>query len=137
MGKKVEKEKNEIVEEFFRRNDPKDIKSMNDIYAAWKDFFAPAFQQLLDAEMESKIGYSKNKRTDNTNYRNGYYPERTVATEMGDIPVKVPRDRNGEIDSDLVPKYSRTAIGFAVFIFPLTFTSLVCINPLIPVTFIS
>ena len=31
---------------------------------------------------------------------------------MGDIPVKVPRDRNGEIESDLVPKYSRTANGF-------------------------
>ncbi len=28
MGKKVEKEKNELVEEFFRRNDPKNIKSM-------------------------------------------------------------------------------------------------------------
>lgn len=112
MGKKVEKEKNEIVEEFFRRNDPKNIKSMSDMYAAWKDFFAPAFQQLLDVEMETKIGYSKNERTDNNNYRNGYYPERTVATEMGDIPVKVPRDRNGEIDSDLVPKYSRTANGF-------------------------
>ena len=112
MGKKVEKEKNEIVEEFFRRNDPKNIKSMNDMYTAWKDFFAPAFQQLLDAEMEAKIGYSKNERTDNNNYRNGHYPERTVATEMGDIPEKVPRDRNGEIDSDLVPKYSRTANGF-------------------------
>ena len=99
-------------------------------------FLCPAFQQLLDAEMESKIGYSKTKRTDNNNYRNGYYPERTVATEMGDIPVKVPRDRNREIDSDLVPKYSRTAIGFAVFIFPL-FTFLYAINPLIPVTFIS
>lgn len=54
-GKKVEKEKNEIVEEFFRRNDPKDIKSMNDMYTAWKSFFAPAFQQLLDAEMETKL----------------------------------------------------------------------------------
>lgn len=82
MGKKVEKEKNEIVEEFFRRNDPKNIKSMNDMYTAWKDFFAPAFQQLLDAEMEAKIGYSKNERTDNNNYRNGYYPERTVATDV-------------------------------------------------------
>ena len=48
MGKKVEKEKNEIVEEFFRRNDPKNIKSMNDMYSAWKEFFAPAFQKLLD-----------------------------------------------------------------------------------------
>jgi hypothetical protein len=60
MGKKVEK--------FFRRNDPKNIKSMNDMYTAWKDFFAPAFQQLLDAEMEAKIGYSKNERTNNNNY---------------------------------------------------------------------
>ena len=31
---------------------------------------------------------------------------------MGDIPVKVPRDRNGQIDSDLVPKYSRIVNGF-------------------------
>ena len=29
MGKKVEKEKNELVEEFFRKNNPKDIKSMS------------------------------------------------------------------------------------------------------------
>ncbi len=112
MGKKVEKEKNELVEEFFRRNDPKNIKSRNDMYAAWKDFFAPAFQQLLDAEMEAKLGYAKNERTDKENYRNGYYPERTVATEMGDIPIKVPRNRKGEIDSELVPKYSRTVNEF-------------------------
>lgn len=62
--------------------------------------------------MEAKIGYSKNERTDNNYYRNGYYSERTVATEMGDIPEKVPRYRNGEIESDLVLKYSRTANGF-------------------------
>ena len=55
MGKKVEKEKNELVEEFFRKNNPKDIKSMNDMYTAWKNFFAHAFQQLLDAEMETKL----------------------------------------------------------------------------------
>lgn len=74
MAKKVEKEKNEIVEEFFRQNDPKHIKSMNDMYSAWREFFAPAFQKLLDAEMEAKLGYSKNERTENLNSRNGYYP---------------------------------------------------------------
>jgi len=31
---------------------------------------------------------------------------------MGEVPVKVPRDRNGNIDSDLVPKYARTVNGF-------------------------
>ena len=79
---------------------------MSDMYAAWKDFFAPAFQQLLDAEMETKLGYSKNERTDNENYRNGYYPERKVSTEMGDIPIKVPRDRNGEFEPMIVEKGS-------------------------------
>ena len=110
--RKIEEEKNELIEEFFRRNDPKNIKSMEDMYTAWRNFFAPAFQKMLDAEMEAKLGYSKNERSDVENYRNGYYPERTVSTEMGDIPVKVPRDRKGELESDLVPKYSRTANGF-------------------------
>ena len=110
--RKIEEEKNELVEEFFRQNDPKNIKTMDDMYTAWKNFFGPAFQKMLDAEMETKLGYSKNERSDVENYRNGYYPERTVSTEMGDIPVKVPRDRNGEIESDLVPKYSRTVNGF-------------------------
>ena len=96
MGKKIEKEKDEIVEEFFRRNDPKNIKSMNDMYTAWKDFFAPAFQQLLDAEMEAKIGYSKNERTDNNNYRNGYYPERTVATKKVLYLSTLKAEKNGQ-----------------------------------------
>ena len=61
---------------------------------------------------KASCGYGKNERADSENYRNGYYPERTVSTEMGEIPVKVPRDRKGEIESDLVPKYSRTVNGF-------------------------
>ena len=42
--------------------------------------------------------------------RNGYLPERTIQTGLGDIPVKVPkvRDRSGEgirFNSRLVPPY--------------------------------
>ena len=44
------------------------MRVQKNMYTAWKDFFAPAFQQLLDAEMEAKIGYSKNERTNNNNY---------------------------------------------------------------------
>ena len=36
---------------------------MNDMQTAWKDFLGPAFQQLLDAEMEAKNANSKNERT--------------------------------------------------------------------------
>lgn len=113
MAKKSEKEeKNEIVEKFFKQNDPKEIKSMQDMYDAWRNFFGPAFQKLLDAEMEAKLGYKKNERTGNENSRNGYYPERNVNTEFGEISVKIPRDRNGEYESNLVPKYSRNVSGF-------------------------
>lgn len=62
--------------------------------------------------MESKIGYEKSERTDVDNYRNGYYPERRINTDYGQMPVKVPRDRNNEIESDLLPKYSRNINGF-------------------------
>ena len=41
MGKKVEE--NQIVEKFFRRNDPQNIKSMKDMYAARKDFLRQHF----------------------------------------------------------------------------------------------
>ena len=54
MGKKVEKEKNELVEEFFRRNDPKNIKSMGDMYAAWKRFLCPCFSAIVRCRNGSK-----------------------------------------------------------------------------------
>ena len=39
MGKKVEKEKNELVEEFFRKNAPNNIKSKSNMWGAQKYFF--------------------------------------------------------------------------------------------------
>lgn len=62
MGKKVEKEKNELVEEFFRKNDPKNIKSMGDMYAAWKDFFAPAFSAVVRCRNGSKTWLCKKRK---------------------------------------------------------------------------
>lgn len=54
---------------------------MSDMYTAWKDFFAPAFQQLLDAEMETKLGYSRNEiaRTANRfDFINSKYANRVI-----------------------------------------------------------
>lgn len=88
------------------------VKSQQDLQEAMRDFFGPVLQSFLEAEMDAKLGYSKNERTNSENSRNGYYPEREVNTNYGAIPVSVPRDRNGEIESDLIPKYSRNINGF-------------------------
>jgi len=53
--------------------------------------------------------------------RNGYLPERTIQTGLGDIPVKVPkvRDRTGKgikFNSHLVPPYLKRTKNLEEFI---------------------
>ena len=110
MGKKSEKtEEEKLAEEIVKKYDAKTGKDLNQIM---RDFMGPIIQKMLEAEMEAKIGYQKNERSDVGNYRNGYYPERTINTDYGQMDVRVPRDRNNEIESDLLPKYSRNINGF-------------------------
>lgn len=110
MGKRTEKtDEEKLAEEIVKKYDAKTGKDLNQIM---RDFMGPIIQKMLEAEMETKIGYQKNERSNVENYRNGYYPERTINTDYGQMDVKVPRDRNNEIESDLLPKYSRNINGF-------------------------
>src|SRR5680860_1602428 len=45
------------------------------------------------------------------NNRNGTSPK-TVLTDVGAVPVAVPRDRNGDFEPKLVPKHQRRIDGF-------------------------
>ena len=44
------------------------------------------------------------------NYRNGY-SKKTVKTQLGEVDVKIPRDRNGEYEPQIIAKYDRNADG--------------------------
>src|SRR5215469_9604398 len=44
------------------------------------------------------------------NHRNGTSPK-TVLTEVGAIPLEVPRDRNGKFDPRIVPRHARRVAG--------------------------
>ncbi len=63
----------------------------------------------LDAELEEELGYSKydyrNKDTDNA--RNGY-SKKNIKTSYGELEVKIPRDRQGEFDPQLIKKQQNT-----------------------------
>jgi transposase-like protein len=110
MGKKKEETDEErLAEEIVKKYDAKTGKDLNQIM---RDFMGPVIQKMLEAEMEAKIGYQKNERSEIDNYRNAYYPERTVNTDYGQMDVKAPRDRHNEIESDILPKYSRNINGF-------------------------
>ena len=66
----------------------------------------------LAAELTSHLGYEKGDPAGrgSPNSRNGTTPK-TLATEVGDVPLDVPRDRAGTFEPRLVPKGSRRAGG--------------------------
>lgn len=82
------------------------IKDMNDVHEFVKMLTAETIQAALDAELESDLGYSKydykNKNTGNS--RNGY-SKKNVQSNIGEMEIKVPRDRNGEFEPQLVKKH--------------------------------
>ena len=66
----------------------------------------------LQAELTEHLGYEKGDPAGrgSPNSRNGSTPK-TLATEVGEIPLAVPRDRVGSFEPRLVPKGCRRAGG--------------------------
>ncbi len=63
-------------------------------------------------ELDDHLGYAKGDPAGrgSPNSRNGFTPK-TLGTEVGQVPLGVPRDRNGSFDPRLVPKGSRRSGG--------------------------
>ena len=88
------------------------ITNVGDIYTLFKESFKDMLQELLEAEMDASIGYTKNEKDqlEIDNKRNGY-STKTVKTQFGEMPIDIPRDRNGEFEPIIVPKYQRNISG--------------------------
>ena len=69
-------------------------------------------QSALETEMTDHLGYEQHSSDGwgSGNSRNGSYPK-TVVTEIGDVRVNVPRDRNGSFEPQTVPVNSRRLSG--------------------------
>ncbi|PWJ72687.1 transposase, partial [Murimonas intestini] len=88
------------------------IRSVSDVYTLLKDSFKDILQELMEAELDAALGYEKNKKGDlNTdNKRNGHSPK-TLKSQFGELQIDIPRDRNGEFEPKLIPKYQRDISG--------------------------
>ena len=60
----------------------------------------------MEAELDASLGYEKNQKGDlaTPNKRNGHSPK-TLKSQYGEFQIDVPRDRNGEFEPKLIPKY--------------------------------
>ena len=84
-----------------------DLKDAQDVQDALKQVFGPIFEAVLKGEMQNHLGYEKNGHAeDSTNARNGY-SRKTLKTSLGEVPIRVPRDRQGQFEPQIVKKHQR------------------------------
>ena len=110
----MEKTSKELLKEFVNSQQ---FTSTTDIMNSMKELFSDILQQVMEAELQEKLEYEKSDRTSDSdetcmskNYRNGY-SKKTVKTQLGEVDVKIPRDRNGEYEPQIIGKYNRNADG--------------------------
>jgi transposase-like protein len=69
-------------------------------------------QQVLEAEMTSCLGAETYQRNDQRRgWRNGFKP-RTLKTRVGALELMVPKDRDGEFQTELFERYQRSEKAF-------------------------
>ena len=81
---------------------------------AMKEMFRDVVQTAMEVELDEELGRERCQRAERSNtapnYRNGY-SRKTVKTQLGEVEIKVPRDRNGTFEPKIIGKYSRNADG--------------------------
>ena len=89
-----------------------DVKNFDDLKDVFKLMIGEMIECGLEGELEDDVGYSKydyrNKEVENS--RNGY-SRKKLKTSFGETEIKVPRDRNGEFEPQLIPKNKTTLAG--------------------------
>ena len=110
----MEKTPAEMMKEYLNSQQ---FESTADVMAAMKELFADVVQRVMECELDNMLGYEKSQRMGEAdenevskNYRNGYSKKR-VKTQLGEVDIRVPRDRNGEYDPQIIGKYDRNADG--------------------------
>jgi putative transposase len=92
-------------------NSPEDLTGKDGII---KQLTARLIERALQAEMTEHLGFEKHQapaeRT-GSNARNGT-TEKTLQTEMGEMKIEVPRDREGSFEPVLVKKRQKRFTGF-------------------------
>lgn len=80
-----------------------DIETAEDIQEALKDLLGSTIKEMMEAEMDDHLGYSKSERSDSDDYRNGYKTKQ-VNSSYGSMEIEVPQDRKSTYEPQVVKK---------------------------------
>lgn len=91
-----------------------DCRSEADLFGpqgVFTELKGAVMERLLEAELTEHLGHEKQARRRGSNCRNGH-TDKTVQTETGPVPIRVPRDRDASFEPQLLPKRQRRLEGF-------------------------
>ena len=101
-------EQKNFIKEMIKENQ---FQNVGDIHSYLKDLFKDTIQEMLEAELDASLGYPKNEKSvDSDNERNGHF-QKTVKSQFGEFGLNIPRDRKGDFEPKIVPKYKRDISG--------------------------
>lgn len=98
-----------------------EAKTLDDVNDLFRTLMKSALERMLDAEMDVHLGRRASPAlptaaapvsdTAPANRRNGR-SKKTVSSEMGDVTIDTPRDRQGTFEPQLIAKHQRRLAGF-------------------------
>lgn len=101
-----------LPSEEFVKQELKKAKSIEDFFGKngiFSKLFADTLTEMMEEEMQAHLGYEKHaKGKAEGNHRNGSY-KRKLKSSFGETEVDFPRDRQGEFESQLLPKYQTSS----------------------------
>ena len=83
-----------------------DIKTAADLQDALKALLGGTIQTMLEQEINEQIKAKEEADPEYNDSRNGF-KDKTLRSSMGEIPIRVPQDRNSDFEPRVVPKYQR------------------------------
>ena len=105
----AEKERKENLRNIMKGLDVKNFEDLKDVF---KLMVGEMLENGLEGELDDELGYTKYdyRNKDGENSRNGY-SKKTLKTSFGETEIKVPRDRDGEFEPQLIKKNQTTLTG--------------------------
>ena len=103
--------KDELLDELLKDyKDPEDLLGKNGLL---KELTKRLVERAMEGELTNHLGYEKNssKGKNTGNSRNGS-GSKTLKGDFGEIPIKVPRDRNSDFEPQIVKKNQTRFDGF-------------------------
>ena len=103
--------KDELLEELLKDyKNPEDLLGKDGLL---KELTKRLLEKAMESELTHHLGYEKHspagKKSGNS--RNGK-SSKTLKGDFGEMPIEVPRDRNGDFNPQIIPKHQTRFSGF-------------------------